>query len=156
MHFFLDTNRRDRIDFRTFPYADSRSEDSFDSQIGNELEAPSPNWGLMALIALSFELNDSPNTTLRIRRDRRNAATHRFLVVHYEGFHESTNWTDHIHIDDLRKELVAQLAMAKNAILYVAAMIHCRWESNCADQAPSTAPVPIDFDWMDVDDNEFF
>ena len=154
VHLFLDTTRHDWVDFRTLPFPNSKTKDSYEEVIERELGASPENWGLMALIILSFELLDGTASDLKIRRGIRNAATHRYLVVHEIGSSEPTKWTDHINVSDLQDHLIDQLGVAKNAVLYLAAMINCRWDASFPEQAETTAPTPINYDWANFDGDE--
>ena len=119
VHFYLDSGRNPRyVSFRTLPFAQGSAPELPES-FANALQAPERNRALIALMDLSSELGKGSQKTTQLR----NAATHRFFVVHTEIPPDRSAWTEHIGWSDLVRDSVSQLRMARDAILYLAQMI---------------------------------
>ena len=117
LYFNSGHNPRDVL-FRTLPFTQS-SKDELPEPFASALKAPERNRALIALMDLSSELGEDSQRTIQLR----NAATHRFFVVHMELPPDRSAWTEHIGWFDLVRESVCQLKMARDAILYLAQMI---------------------------------
>ena len=119
VHLYFDSGRSPRnVSFRKLPYGRS-SQTELPKPFANALQAPENNRGLVALIDLSSDLGERSQKAFQLR----NAATHRFFVVHTEVPPDRSAWTEHIGWSDLVRDSVSQLRMARDAILYLAQMI---------------------------------
>lgn len=126
-HLYLDTERRVRgVYFSRFWCADP-SHPKMDPEIAAALSAPEQNLGLLALCDLSRDLESE--TPLNQRFDQRHAATHRFLVAHSGAPPPSSDWFNRVSWSDLVRESVAQLQVARAAIVYLARLVD-RHEKN--------------------------
>ncbi len=124
-HQYLETGRApSQIYFKGFWLQPKKKNkpDLAHPAIAAELDAG--NRGLLALGDLAGEL-ERP-TPLNALISRRHAATHRTVAVHDMLLDEtnSAGWLDRITANDLRHALLAQLARARAAVLYLADLIN--------------------------------
>jgi hypothetical protein len=95
-------------------------------KVREELEAG--NKSILALADLSFDLETGGY--LSDYRSLRNAGTHRFVVLHDEGFGGSaaSSAVEHVGLLDFERSLVSTLRIARAAILYLVELIRVREE----------------------------
>ena len=140
VHLYFGSSRRPRqVDFRSFPYADRSG--NLEQSFVEALNPPGENRGLTALFDLSSELDKERNLDLSQIAGHRNAATHRFFVVHEMGRHESDEWIERLEWDDLYDKTIRALRITRDAILYLTQMIHINEK---AIASPGAMPLPFD------------
>ena len=144
VHLYLSSGRSPQsVDFRTLPYTNRNGKILVPSFL-KALEHPESNWGLSALIDLSGELDKGRTSRLEALIRRRNAATHRFSVVHLFGVHESSSWTEHASWPELIQDSLEALQIARAAILNLAQMIQIHEEVNEESNPQSSLPLPFE------------
>ena len=151
VHLYFSSGRIRDVSFRNLPYA-PKSRNELAEPFANALKCPERNRGLIALIDLSSELDERSQKAFQ----HRNAATHRFFVVHIEIPPGPSDWTEHIGWWDLMNESVRHLRMARDAILYLAQVIDIHEKaSRKANSSPGLdMPLPIprtDTDLMEAE-----
>lgn len=134
VHLYLVTGRRVRGVYFDWLWQE-RDNKPMDPEIMAELERPKVNVGLLALCDLSCDLRR--DTPLSKRVGLRHTATHRFVVAHTESAPSSDEWFDRMRWPELVRESVAQLQVARAALIYLARMIdgreHARSEKGRAE-----------------------
>jgi tetratricopeptide (TPR) repeat protein len=123
VHLYLSTGRRVRGVYFEWLWQEKDSK-PMDAEIAASLAGPNVNMGLLALCDLSSEVRSG--TALSKRVHLRHTATHRFLVAHTEMSPPSDEWFDRVRWPDLVSEVLAQLQVARAAIIYLARMIDGR------------------------------
>lgn len=155
VHLYFRTSRSARgVTFADFPYTNSKRKE-IEPTLACVLNAPVANWnkGLIALIDLSSELEEQSNSRLRALMQYRNAATHRFLVVHTEMTPESTEWSEHVSWADVTEDLLYLLGLGRCAILYLAQMISIQelGEELQGKDSPQSLAMPLVIHRADTD-----
>ena len=146
VHLYLGTSRRVRGVYFDWLWQE-RDGKPMDPELVAALERPNGNVGLLALCDLSCDLR--ADTPLSRRVGLRHTATHRFLVAHTEMVPVSDEWFDRVRWPGLVKETIAQLQVARAAIIYLAWMIDVRENvrSKRGDEGrviPAIAISPVD------------
>ena len=152
VHLYFDSGRNPRdVSFRSLPFA-PKSRNELAEPFANALKRPEQNRGLITLIDLSSELDERSREMFQ----RRNAATHRFLVVHTEIPPDPSKWTEHVGWSDLMKESVHGLRLARHSIVYLAQMIDIHEgplrQANSSSGLDMPWPIPrTDTDLMEAE-----
>jgi hypothetical protein len=137
VHLYLGTARKVRsVSFAAFWKAGEKK--PMDPELAAALRRPEGNIGLLALCDLSCDVKAA--TPLGQRVDMRHAATHRFLLAHTEMVPASNAWFERVRWPDLVHDTLAQLHVARAALVYLARLIDAH-ESHSRSSAPSTGPV---------------
>ena len=155
VHLYFRTSRTARgVTFATLPYRNDKRKE-IEPTLACALKAPiaNRNKGLIALIDLSSELEEQSNSRLRALAQYRNAATHRFLVVHTELAPDSTEWSEHVSWTDVTEDLLYLLGLGRHAILYLAQMISSqeRGEGPKGEDSSPPSPMPLPVHRADTD-----
>lgn len=116
LHLYYRTQRRSHtVYFRTLWHPGRK--DVMDPEFAAAVKDRA-NRGLMALLDLSCDLEE--DTPLAALLKRRHAATHRFVVAHQMFAEEQPGpWLDHVEWEDFVEQSIAQLRVARAAILYL-------------------------------------
>ena len=136
IHLYFHTERQSRdVDFRSLPYVNRRDRKDFAQPFINALSNPEPNSGLMGL----FDLSGDP--AFKRLEPYRNAATHRFLMVHVMGAPDRTDWSEHIGWPTLMENTLELLGIVRGAILYLADVIRIRETPNQVKDPSASSAV---------------
>lgn len=120
VHLYFGTGRVRDVYFRTL--ARRRGKPAVDAELAARLQPQSFNRGLLALCDLAADLEQE--TPLAQLLERRHTATHRFLVIHEMLLGEETgDWLERVEWRTLRDQSVAQLQIARAALVYLARLI---------------------------------
>ncbi len=138
VHLYFGTGRVRDVYFRTL--ARKRGKTTIDPQLADKLQQQSFNRGLLALCDLAADLDQE--TPLAQLLERRHTATHRFLVVHEMLFEEEAGeWLERVEWHTLREQSIAQLQIARAALVYLARLIDIN-EAQVA-QGETTPRMPL-------------
>ena len=149
VHLFFDSGRgHDGIYFHNLPYED-RSIKGLSATLAKALERPEQNKSLLALFDLSSEVREQGDTFLGRLVQYRHAATHRFCVVHMEGRPEPSSLSEHLKWDDLIKQSLDQLELARRAVMYLARTVDEHEQAKRSRQSPDEHFLPLVFDRAD-------
>lgn len=152
VHLYLRSGRGVRdVEFRTLPYANSRSKKKLAPALAECFKRPEQNRGLAALCDLSAELDEQSASPLRRLVQRRHAATHRFLSVHVEGTPDSSDWIERLSWPELLEESLESLRITRRAILYLAQMIRVHEKATDVPDSPRSMTMPLPFERTDAD-----
>src|ERR1700687_4314822 len=140
VHLYLSTARK--VQSVYFEWLWQARDKPMDEQIAVLLKRPNVNRGLLALFDLSYDLRS--DTPLARRVHLRHTSTHRFLVAHTEVAPPSDDWFDRLKWDELVKESIAQLQVARAALIYLARMIDiAEYRAPKKDPKHPTPSIPI-------------
>ena len=152
VHLYLATARRARgISFAALWQSAARK--PMDPELAAILAGPERNIGLLALCDLSCDVGAA--TPLSRRYGLRHTATHRFLVAHTDMVPNSNDWFDRVSWPDLVRETIAQLRIARAALVYLAWLVdtHESARRRAAPTTTSTIPSmpipPVDTDLVE-------
>jgi tetratricopeptide (TPR) repeat protein len=119
VHLYMQTGRNARgVYFKSLWHSPSRRvmEPAFATRLQRKERF---NRGLLALCDLASDLEQ--DTLLAQLVNRRHAATHRFLVLHDHLLDNSDGpWVDRVDWASFSEQLIAQLRIARSAIVYLA------------------------------------
>ncbi len=136
VHLYLGTARRARgVSFAALWHEKGKP---MDGELVAALTKPERNIGLLALCDLSCDIEHRA-TPLSRHIGLRHTATHRFLVAHTELVPPSDDWFDRMRWGDLVDNTIAQLHIARAAIIYLTRLINRHEESR---HGTGTTPAP--------------
>ncbi len=150
LHLYLGTARHARgVSFAALWHEKGRP---MDAELAVALTKPERNIGLLALCDLSCDLEQRA-TPLSRRIGLRHTATHRFLVTHTEMVPPSDDWFDRMRWGDLADDILAQLRIARAAIIYLTRLIDRHEASRRGTgttKAPKTVNPPVSIPPVDT------
>lgn len=145
VHLYFQTGRVRNVSFRLIDRA--KTTQPIDQALRTAIARPESNIGLTALLDLSHDL--TRRTALAARVDRRNKATHRFVVAHNWMVPPSHNWLVRVNWLDLVDEATMQLQTARAALIYLARMIARHEAVSCAHSDEHSVKIQMAADpWL--------
>ena len=150
-HLYFGTTQAARlVSFRNLPYQGTRGR-SVVTHFSQVLRPTKFNYGLSALVDLSYELDSRWSSPLLRNVQRRHAATHRFLTVHTEVAPDSSSWTQRMNWADIIENALFQLRLGRSAIFYLARMIDINEQQKSSANFPHSVVMPMPFSRVDTD-----
>ncbi len=129
VHLYFGLGKRDDKFWNAFVVKQSRGQEHEIRSVCRPEVASKENYGLFALVDLCIDYFESEHVDFKVIDSRRNRMTHDYLAVPKAGVLNTELPDGEISLDELHRQVLSVLKLAKHAILYVVLSIRLAEEN---------------------------